>query len=115
MERDVEQAALAACHHLRHAGDRIGLELAVLEEAQAARALGDEDAAAGQEGKAPGVPEAAGEGPDPAVVLLRALDLLRQGAWRDAQRPPPRAAGKRPGESHVGQEWVTTCRTPWPR
>src|SRR3546814_20123073 len=79
MERDVEQAALAAGHHLRHAGDRIGIELAVLEEAQAARALGDEDADAGQEGKAPGVLEAAGEGPDPEVVRVREPERVPQG------------------------------------
>ena len=59
IERDVEQAALAFGLDGRNAGDRLGLECAHFDQAQAAGALGDEDGAVGQKGQRPGVFEAA--------------------------------------------------------
>ena len=52
IDLDVEQAALAAIRHRRHAADRLRQPPAGID-AQAARLLGDEQSAVGQEGHAP--------------------------------------------------------------
>ena len=68
MDRDLEQSALARRHHGRHALDGSRQELAVADDAQAARAFGDQRVAAGQEGDRPRLHEALGERDDAIVV-----------------------------------------------
>ena len=63
MERHVEQPPLAGGEqlprsgtgHLRHAGDRRGIQPATPHDAQPAGPFGDQDVAIGQPGHAPGV------------------------------------------------------------
>src|SRR3546814_3468614 len=76
------EAALPARRNLRAAGNRLFEQPAVLEEAQAPRPLGDQQPAVGQEGEAPGMVEAGGQGLDAEVLLLRALDRLVGGSRR---------------------------------
>ena len=62
IQRDVQQPALAAGVDRRHARDRLGLEHAVPDDAQAAGALGDQDVAVRQERHAPRMLEPAHHG-----------------------------------------------------
>src|SRR3954471_11839245 len=73
MQRDLEEPALPACIHARHAGDVAGVPLA--DEFQAAGTFGDEPPAVGQESERPGMLEPLGEGDDAKVVLLGLVDL----------------------------------------
>ena len=85
IERDVEQAALAARVNRRQAGHRLRHLLAVgADHAQPSRLLGDEHLAVGQERQAPRVDEPFGDGDD--VELEREPRLLRAA---------PRPAGAR--------------------
>ena len=86
VQRDVEQPTLAMRRDRRHAGDRFGVQPAVGEQPQSTRALGDQDAAVGQERHAPRVLEALGEGHD-----------------AERTRPVVRAIG-RPACDHQGRE-----------
>ena len=76
IERDVEQAALAAREHLRHAADR-RRQLAVrVDDAQPARPLGDQHAPVGQERQRPRLLKPARDGLDRKLARGR-LEGLR--------------------------------------
>ena len=57
MEHDVEQAAQRQGFHGGHAGDWLGIEHAVLDQAKPSRTLGDQHAPIGQEREAPRIDE----------------------------------------------------------
>ena len=79
---DIEQPALAARLHHRHAAERAGDAAVAADDAHAARPLGDQQAAVGQEGGAPGVVEPLGEGDDAKDGGLRAHRPLRRAGGR---------------------------------
>src|SRR5690606_7023699 len=74
VDRDVQEPALAPGPDLGRTLDRLRIERAVTDDAQPARALGDEDLAARQERHPPGVLEPLDHGDDPERVLLGFMD-----------------------------------------
>ncbi|OMP12863.1 spermatogenesis-associated protein 21 [Corchorus olitorius] len=83
-EHHVEQAALALGPHARHAGERRRQLARAVEQAQPARPLGDQHAAVGQEGQAPGMFEAARDFADLGLHLLR-REALHGLGWREGR------------------------------
>ncbi len=94
VQGDVHQAAQAPRQQLGQAGDRVGIQHAVADDAQAPVPLGDEHVPVRQEGHAPGMVQALGDHRD-VDRLLVGLDVPGPIAQRGRlRRAAPRGAGR---------------------
>ena len=99
MNLDVEQPAILAFPDRRRAGHGGRQQLTLLPHAQAARPLGDEESAIGQEGQAPGRLEVAADDLDLERLLLGLDDLTVRVGDVDRLRFEIRRGGP-----HIGHE-----------
>jgi hypothetical protein len=115
IERDVEQPALTAGVDRRYAFDRRGNELSLTHDAQAAGALGDEDARVRQKRHAPGMLEPGHDRDQLERRLLRGNRALCHRIRATAAAGPGHDRADHQGCQHPSTEPVRHRHLPQPR